>query len=85
MQLNTVYNKREIRGNILGIENNILYILLNSRLTLIDIELIENPKFIEEIEVPFSYKLGIKTNGKYITTGSNIIDIATLRASSRGR
>ena len=79
MQLNMVYNKNAIKGNIIGVEENILYILYNNRLTLIDISSIENPEFIEEIKVPFNYKLGIKTNGKYITTGSKIVDITTLR------
>ena len=80
MKLNTIYNQREIKGNIIGIEDNILYILFNNKLTLIDITSVDNFKWIEEIKVPFNYKLGIKTNGKYITIGSKIVDIATLRA-----
>ena len=83
MRLSNIYNKKEIRGNIIGVENSVLYILFDKKLTLIDINFIDSPKFIEEIRVPFSYKLGIKTNGKYITTGSKIVDIATLRASNR--
>ncbi len=82
MRLKHIYDKREIRGNIIGIEESILYILLHDRLTLIDISSVENPKWIEDIRVPFEYKLGIKTNGKYITTGSKIVDIETLKSFS---
>ena len=81
MQLNSSYTQHPIRGNILGVEEDILYILDKNRLTLLDVSSPTTPKFIEEITVPFSYKLGIKTNGKYITTGSKIIDIKSLRAS----
>jgi hypothetical protein len=81
MKLNSIYNKREIRGNIIGIEEDILYILFNKKLTLINI--VENPKFIEKINIPLNYKLGVKINGKYITTGSEIIDITTLRISNK--
>jgi len=79
--LSKVYTKRVISGDILGIENNILYILKEKILSLYDIASPLEPQFIENITVPFSYKLGIKTNGKYIITGSKIIDIASLRAS----
>ena len=82
MRLDTVYNTTEVKGNILGIEKDILYILDKKELTLIDISSNSKPKFIEKIAVPFSYKLGVKTNGEYITTGSKIIDIKTLRATS---
>jgi len=81
MELNSTYNKYSIKGHIIGIEEEILYILNKSILTLLDISSPTSPKFIEKITVPFRYKLGIKTNGEYITTGSQIIDIKTLRAS----
>jgi len=76
-----IYNERAISGNILGIENNILYLLKEKVLSLYDLSSPTHPEFIENINVPFDYKLGIKTNGQYITTGSQIIDIASLRAS----
>jgi len=79
--LSKIYTKKNVAGNILGIENSILYILKEKILTLYDISSPKEPKFIENITVPFNYKLGIKTNEKYITTGSQIIDIASLRAS----
>ena len=79
--LDGVYTTRNVRGNIIGIEKNILYILEKDLLTLYDISSYLNPKFIEEFTVPFNYKLGIKTNGKYLITGSKIIHIDTLRAS----
>jgi len=79
--LGGIYNKRVINGDILGIEKSILYILKNRVLSLYDIHLPNTPKFIENINVPFDYKLGIKTHENYITTGSQIIDIASLRAS----
>jgi hypothetical protein len=79
--LKNIYNKRPISGNILGIENNILFILNKRVLSLYDLSSPTNPQFVEDINVPFDFKLGIKTNGKYITTGSQIIDISSLRAS----
>jgi len=79
--LSKVYTKKIVAGNILGIENNILYILKENILSQYDISSPLEPKFIEDITVPFNYKLGIKTHGKYITTGSQIIDIASLKAS----
>jgi len=79
--LRKIYNERTITGNIIGIEENILYILKNDLLTLYDISSPLEPEFAEDFIVTFTYKLGIKTNGKYLTTGSQIIDIATLRAS----
>jgi len=75
------YDKRVVKGDILGIEQNILYLLDKKLLILYDINTPTNPIFLEKINVPFEYKLGIKTNGKYITTGSKIIDIPSLRAS----
>lgn len=80
ISLNGSYSTLSVHGNILGIEEEILYMLDNSTLRLFDIHSPANPQWIEDIEVPFTYKLGIKTNGKYITTGSKIIDIAALRA-----
>ncbi|RUM69465.1 MAG: hypothetical protein DSZ07_04530, partial [Sulfurovum sp.] len=85
MEFLTTYNLLKIVGNILGIEEDILYILEKNRLTLMDITKPLKPKFIETVAVPFVYKLGIKTNGKYITTGSKIIDIKTLRASKNAK
>nr|MCH9740547.1 hypothetical protein [Campylobacterota bacterium] len=64
---------------------NILYILNNQTLMLFDVTSTSNPKFIESIEVPFEYKLGVKTNGNYIATGSKIIDISALRASKNAK
>ncbi|CAA6812368.1 MAG: Unknown protein [uncultured Sulfurovum sp.] len=80
--LSTVYNETVVSGDILGIEENILYLQKERNLTLYDISSPSNPKFIETITVPFDYKLGIKTNGNYITTGSQILDINALRASN---
>ena len=79
--LKNTYDKGNTTGNIIGIEKNILYTLEKKSLILYNIKNPINPIFIEKITVPFSYKLGIKTNEKYITTGSQIIDIASLRAS----
>ena len=81
MELASIYDKLNIKGDILGVEEDILYILDNKTLILLDITNPLKPKFIEKFPVPFGYKLGIKTNGKYITTGSEIIDIKALRAS----
>jgi len=78
--LSKVYNETTVSGNILGIEENILYVQKERLLTLYDISSPLSPKVLETIPVPFSYKLGIKTNGKYITTGSKILDIKSLRA-----
>jgi len=83
--LQNIYNQKEIKGNIIGIENSILYILDNKKLILMDITSNSDIKIIEEINVPFSYKLGTKTNGKYITTGSKIIDIKSLISSNHQR
>ena len=82
MRLYSIYDSLKIQGNILGVEKDILYILNKRELTLIDITSNTHPKFIEKLFVPFDYKLGVKTNGEYITTGSQIIDIKTLRAAS---
>jgi hypothetical protein len=79
--LKNIYSERPISGNILGIENNILFLLNERVLSLYALNSPSNPQFIENINVPFDFKLGIKTNGKYITTGSQIIDISSLRAS----
>ncbi|CAA6803292.1 MAG: Unknown protein [uncultured Sulfurovum sp.] len=79
--LNKIYNEHNVTGNIIGIEEETLYILKENLLTLYDINSPLNPKFIEEFTVPFTYKLGIKTNGKYLSTGSKIIEIEALRAS----
>ncbi|CAA6798858.1 MAG: Unknown protein [uncultured Sulfurovum sp.] len=79
--LDGVYTSRNVRGNIIGIEKDTMYVLNESLLTLYNISSSLNPKFIEEFSVPFTYKLGIKTNNNYITTGSQIIDIEALRAS----
>jgi len=81
MELASIYDKLNIKGDILGVEEDILYILDHKILVLLDITTPLKPKFIENVPVPFSYKLGIKTNGAYITTGSKIIDIKALRAS----
>ena len=81
MKFSRNYDALKIKGDVLGVEENILYILNQKVLTLLDITDPLKPKFIEKISVPFSYKLGIKTNGAYITTGSEIIDIQALRAS----
>jgi len=83
--LQNIYNQKEIKGNIIGIENSILYILDNKKLILMDITSNSDIKIIEEINVPFRYKLGTKTNGKYITTGSKIIDIKSLISSNHQR
>ncbi|CAA6813284.1 MAG: Unknown protein [uncultured Sulfurovum sp.] len=80
--LTKVYTEKKVSGNIVGIEENILYILKNNLLTLYDINSESDPKFIESFFVPFNYKLGIKTNGKYITTGSKIIDLHSLKAAN---
>jgi hypothetical protein len=77
------YDGIQLHGNIIGIEEDILYLLSNKKLTLIDISSVDNPKFLETISVHFEYKLGIKTNGRYITTDSKIIDIPALRASKK--
>jgi len=79
--LSKIYDAQNVTGNIIGIEKNTLYILEENLLTLYDISSSLEPKFIEKLTVPFTYKLGIKTNGKYLTTGSQIIDIAVLRVS----
>jgi hypothetical protein len=81
MKFVSSYNKLKIDGDILGVEEEILYILKDKELTLLDITEPLTPKFIEKLTVPFTYKLGIKINGAYITTGSKIIDIKALRAS----
>ena len=83
IEMSRSYEKRPIRGHIIGIEDSILYILDHNKLTLMSLTSIIEPKFIEEIEVPFEYKLGTKTNGRYITRGSDIIDIKTLRVSKK--
>ena len=85
MEFVSSYNRLKIDGNILGVEEDILYILENNTLTLLDIAEPLKPKFIEKLTVPFTYKLGIKTNGAYITTGSKIIDIKALRASKNAK
>ena len=79
--LNGIYNQRTVQGSIIGIEKETMYVLKENILTLYDISSTLKPKFIEEFVVPFNYKLGIKTNGKYIITVSKIIDIEALRAS----
>ncbi len=79
--LSKVYDKHIVSGDILGIENNILYVLKEKLLTLYDIGSALNPKIIETITVPFTYKLGIKTYNKYIVTDSKILDINALKAS----
>jgi hypothetical protein len=85
MEFTSSYNKLKVDGNILGVEENVLYILEKNTLTLLDITEPLKPKFIEKLTVPFTYKLGIKTNGAYITTGSKIIDIKALRASKNAK
>jgi len=85
MELVSSHSALNIKGNILGIEENLLYILYQKTVTILDITLPLEPKFIENISVSFEYKLGIKTNGKYLTTGSNIIDIQALRASKTAK
>ena len=85
MELTAIYTELNIKGDILGIEEDILYILENKTLTLLDITNPLKLKFIEKFSVPFNYKLGIKTNGAYITTGSKIIDIKALRASKNAK
>ncbi|CAA6800037.1 MAG: Unknown protein, partial [uncultured Sulfurovum sp.] len=79
--LSKIYNETIVSGDILGIEADILYIQKEKMLSLYDISSAINPTLIESIAVPFDYKLGIKTNGNYITTGSKILDIKSLRAS----
>ena len=79
--LDAVYTKRNITGDIIGIEEEILYIFKEQILELYDVHSPLEPKFIETISVPFCFKLGLKINGKYITTGSKIISIEALRAS----
>jgi hypothetical protein len=81
MHLVSTYDRLTIKGDILGVEENILYILDKNILTLLDINNPLKPRFLESISVPFRYKLGIKTNGKYITTGSKILHIKALIAS----
>jgi hypothetical protein len=81
MHLVSTYDRLTIKGDILGVEENILYILYKNILTLLDINNPLKPRFLESISVPFRYKLGIKTNGKYITTGSKILHIKALIAS----
>jgi hypothetical protein len=79
--LSKIYNERNVTGNIIGIEENTLYILEENLLTFYDISSPLEPKFIKKFTVPFTYKLGIKTNGKYLITGSKIIDIEILKVS----
>ena len=79
--LDRIYEEQNITGNIIGIEEGVLYILKEHTLELYDVHTPVEPKFMEKITVPFSFKLGIKINGKYITTGSEIISIQALKAS----
>jgi len=79
------YTNFTVTGDILGIEGNILYLLDKQTLKLLDISSQANLKLIENLNVPFKYKLGVKTNGNYITTGSKIIDIKSLRASTHSQ
>ena len=79
--LSKIYDEHIVTGDILGIENNILYLLKEEVLTLYDISSANNPQIIETITVPFTYKRGIKTNNNYIITGSQILDLNSLRAS----
>jgi len=81
MEFRNSFEKESLGGHILGIEKEILYILKDKRLTLLDIHFKDRIEVIERIDVPFTYKLGVKTNGDYITTGCKIFDIKTLRAS----
>ena len=83
--LKNTYDTKISRGNILGIENKVLYLLDEFNLTLFDVSLPSTPKCIDTLNVPFKYKLGIKTSGDYITTGSKIIDIKALRASKTSK
>jgi len=69
------------KGRIIGIEDEIIYILFKNKLSLFSIKKPTQPEFIEEITVPFHYKFGVKTDGKYIISGSDIIDIQTLRTT----
>ena len=85
IEFKSVCSKMKIRGNIIGIEESILYIMSGKELTLIDVKSIDNPKFIERLTVPFSYKLGVKTNGRYISTESQTIDIEALRATRKSK
>ena len=81
IELENSFNQEKFKGHILGIEKEILYILKDKTLTLLDIHFKDRIEVIEKIDVPFTYKLGVKTNGDYITTGCKIFDIKTLRAS----
>lgn len=83
--LSKIYDETIVSGDILGIEENILYVQKERNLTLYNIASPTNPQLIETIAVPFDYKLGIKTNGNYITTGSKILDIKSLRASKTSK
>ena len=83
--LKNIYDELNITGNIIGIEKDILYTLEENLLILYNVKNPINPIFIEELTVPFSYKLGIKINGNYITTGSKIINIKALRASKNAK
>jgi len=79
--LSKIYDGENLSGNILGIEDNMLYILKENLLTFYDISSPLNPKFNKKMTVPFTYKLGIKTNGNYLITDSQIINIKSLKAS----
>lgn len=81
--LSKIYDNTVTSGNILGIENKILFIQKNKEIILFDVSSPLNPKVMEVIPVQFDYKLGIKTNGNYLTTGSQILDIRSLRASTK--
>ena len=81
MEFKNSFKQESLGGHILGIEKEILYILKDKTLTLLDIHFKDRIEVIEKIDVPFTYKLGVKTNGDYITTGCKIFDIKTLRAS----
>jgi hypothetical protein len=74
-----------LRGKIIGIEDKIIYILFANKLSLFSITKPTQPEFIEELTVPFYYKFGVKTNGKYIVSGSDIVDIQTLRTTNEAR
>ena len=81
MEFKNNFVNKNLGGHILGIEKEILYILKDKTLTLLDIHFKDRIELIERIEVPFRYKLGVKTNKEYITTGCKIFDIKTLRTS----
>jgi hypothetical protein len=81
--LSSIYNETIVSGDILGIEGNTLYIQQKKEIILFDISMPLYPKVLETIPVTFNYKLGIKTNGNYLTTGSQILDIKSLRASTK--